>query len=403
MAERPTTIDVERDFGIDELFFSRTDPRGIILAGNTVFQRVSGYEWDDLINAPHKIIRHPDMPRAVFWILWDRLKRGLPVGAYVKNRAQDGAYYWVFAMVTPVDGGFLSVRMRPSSLMFDAVQDVYAEALRLENEEGLDPEASFSKIAGMLAGHGFRDYVAFMARAIVMETCSRSTELKRSVPIETEKVLQLLESSAELLTKAAEVVQHFKHIRNFPINLRIQAQRVSKSTRIFAEISNDYDRFCREIEGQMNVFLDGSIDVANQIAESTFRYYTSMFQAEMAEVFKEDAGSPDSHGIEDEIEGLLQQAKEFRSMTSEALDATEKNVKKFSDTSKEVTWLVNGLDLARTLGMVETARLSDENNTLHKMMEEAGNFQSRILDHLATLHDLNTNVIRRTERMASSM
>ncbi|MEM8554727.1 MAG: chemotaxis protein, partial [Pseudomonadota bacterium] len=50
-------------FDANELFFSRTDERGVILSGNTVFQRVADYPWDDLLNAPHKIIRHPDMPR----------------------------------------------------------------------------------------------------------------------------------------------------------------------------------------------------------------------------------------------------------------------------------------------------------------------------------------------------
>jgi aerotaxis receptor len=70
-------------FHLSELFYSRTDERGVIEAGNSVFQRVAGHEWDDLIGAPHKIIRHSDMPKGVFQLMWDTLKDGQPMGAYV--------------------------------------------------------------------------------------------------------------------------------------------------------------------------------------------------------------------------------------------------------------------------------------------------------------------------------
>ena len=65
--DAPACVDQESSFGFDELFFSRTSKSGIILSGNAVFQRVSHYSWDELIDKPHNIIRHPDMPRGVFW------------------------------------------------------------------------------------------------------------------------------------------------------------------------------------------------------------------------------------------------------------------------------------------------------------------------------------------------
>ncbi len=94
----------EAPFKIDETFYSRTDERGVIKSGNFVFRRVADYSWDEMIGAPHKIIRHPDMPKAVFWLLWDTIKRGEAIGAYVKNLAKDGLYYWVFAVVTSRHG-----------------------------------------------------------------------------------------------------------------------------------------------------------------------------------------------------------------------------------------------------------------------------------------------------------
>ena len=84
------TVDDEVPFTFDELFFSRTDWRGVILAGNSVFQRVSLYRWDELIRKPHNVIRHPDMPKGVFWLLWDTIKNGEPIGAYVGSFAGGG-------------------------------------------------------------------------------------------------------------------------------------------------------------------------------------------------------------------------------------------------------------------------------------------------------------------------
>ena len=69
----------EAPFAINEVFFSRTNDRGIIQAGNYIFKRVSFYSWDELIGAPHRTIRHPDMPRGLFHLFWDTIKAGRSV------------------------------------------------------------------------------------------------------------------------------------------------------------------------------------------------------------------------------------------------------------------------------------------------------------------------------------
>ncbi len=125
----------ESDFGFEELFFSRTSTKGIIESGNSVFQRVSKYEWDEILSKPHSLVRHPAMPRGVFHLLWEEILSGRPVGAYVVNRAKDGSHYWVFALVTPTDDGFLSVRIKPSSAIFEIAKEKYSELLEVENSQ----------------------------------------------------------------------------------------------------------------------------------------------------------------------------------------------------------------------------------------------------------------------------
>ncbi len=63
----------ESHFTFDEIFFSKTDKKGILLSGNSIFQRVSEYSWSELIGKPHNIVRHPDMPKGVFHLLWENL------------------------------------------------------------------------------------------------------------------------------------------------------------------------------------------------------------------------------------------------------------------------------------------------------------------------------------------
>lgn len=80
---------------------SKTDLKGRITYANDVFCAVSGYEEGSLTGAPHNVIRHPDMPMAIFQLLWDTIARGEEIFAYVVNLASDGAHYWVLAHVTP--------------------------------------------------------------------------------------------------------------------------------------------------------------------------------------------------------------------------------------------------------------------------------------------------------------
>jgi PAS domain S-box-containing protein len=130
-----------RTFSPDELIVSKTDLRGVITYANDVFERVSGYAEHELIGQPHNLIRHPDMPKVVFRLLWDTIAAGQELFAYVNNLAADGASYWVLAHVTPsygADGaliGYHSNRRSPSRAAVDRVTPVYARLAAAERAE----------------------------------------------------------------------------------------------------------------------------------------------------------------------------------------------------------------------------------------------------------------------------
>lgn len=186
MTRRPRqATNQESRFGIDELFFSTTDRFGKIRSGNEVFRRVAKYSLPDMLGEAHSLVRHPDMPRAAFALLWDYLQAGHAVAAYVKNMASDGSFYWVVATVVPIPGedGFLSVRLKPSSKVFPIVERAYAalRAIELEHEMAGDRaaglEASVAALPGLLRGLGFATYDDFMHAMLPLEVRQRDAAL----------------------------------------------------------------------------------------------------------------------------------------------------------------------------------------------------------------------------------
>jgi PAS domain S-box-containing protein len=129
----------ERHFGEDEVIVSKTDLKGRITYANRVFLKIAGLDLKQTIGAPHSLIRHPDMPRCVFKLLWDRIANGHEIFAYVLNCAVNGDHYWVLAHVTPsygADGkisGYHSNRRVPKkSIVDNVISPIYAELRAIE-------------------------------------------------------------------------------------------------------------------------------------------------------------------------------------------------------------------------------------------------------------------------------
>lgn len=123
----------EKLFPPDKTLVSKTDVQGIITFVNRDFVEVSGFSASELVGANHNIIRHPDMPAAVFDIMWKSLQRGLPWQGVVKNRCQNGDHYWVNAKVVPIKKnaqiiGYMSVRTCPSRQEVARAQAAYQAA-----------------------------------------------------------------------------------------------------------------------------------------------------------------------------------------------------------------------------------------------------------------------------------
>ncbi len=152
---RPTPIDKEKVLDPKKYIVSKTDSRGIIEYGNDYFVEISGYSEAELIGQPHNIIRHPDMPKVVFKMMWDRINRAQNIMAVVKNLAKDGSYYWVVTefepKVDPITNEIIShtaFRKAAPKKAVEVMAPIYQKLIEIEKEGGV--EASEKYLRGFL-------------------------------------------------------------------------------------------------------------------------------------------------------------------------------------------------------------------------------------------------------------
>ncbi len=147
-----------KEMADNDFIVSKTDPTGKITYCNKIFMDMAEYSEDELLGKPHSIVRHPDMPKAVFKYLWETIAKKEEVFAYVVNKTKKGNHYWVFTNVTASldeDGniiGYYSVRRRPNPEALNTIIPLYRKMIEVEKSEGVD--ASFKIITDILEDKG---------------------------------------------------------------------------------------------------------------------------------------------------------------------------------------------------------------------------------------------------------
>ena len=147
---RPTPIDEEIVLDPKRYIVSETDERGKITFCNDYFMEVSGYNYKELIGKAHSVIRHPDMPKVVFKLLWETISQGKNINAVVKNLAKDGRYYWIFTefesrkdMNTGEIIGYHADRKSISPHVLEVIADLYAQLLKIEKEDSIEASEKY--------------------------------------------------------------------------------------------------------------------------------------------------------------------------------------------------------------------------------------------------------------------
>lgn len=147
---KPTPRDEEIVLDPRRYIVSETDEKGKITFCNDYFIEVSGYTKEELIGKPHSIVRHPDMPKVVFKLLWETISQGKNINAVVKNLAKDGRYYWIFTEFesrkdtdTGEIIGYHAARKSISKHVIEIIAELYATLLEIEKNEGIEASQAY--------------------------------------------------------------------------------------------------------------------------------------------------------------------------------------------------------------------------------------------------------------------
>lgn len=426
--QRVTPTTSERPFNIDELFFSTTDDKGIITSGNSVFARVSGCgAVQDLIGKPHNIVRHPDMPRAVFALLWEYALSGRPIACYVKNMAMDGAFYWVIALIVPAPGGFLSVRFKPTTQHFQNIQALYAEMVGVERQHDDDNEdrklgmqLSRGILETFLRKNDFDDYDSFMQTVLPEEFSARDAALamndgqatsvatrhgsstngnsenrnlesalsrSRSIERELRGFFSIVESfltlNDKLRSESAYLLDMARSINLLSLNALIQCNRLGEAGQALAVIADRMAKLAAESTVTISVTADAIQSVVGTLRAAAFTITAARLQVEMAVNFAEELRRSQSRGAEEmDIASTIRTAEDVKTLMSTSASGTRRMLDALPEANRTVSSLHAQADRLSTslrmlghvhvAGKVEAAR-ADQTSQFAALFERVRN------------------------------
>lgn len=389
---RVPPVNEPRRFEPHELFFSLTDPKGRIRYGNRVFTRVSGYSEEELIGKPHNLIRHPDVPRCVFRLLWDYLEAGKTIAAYVKNLAADGRYYWVLAVVTPCRDGYLSVRLNPATEVFDTVRSAYARALELESRVEEDRgkqaaiEASLADLVSQLAGLGFDNYDDFMRAALRAELDARDQLDALSSPLPSEfgssgelaslqdelerlnaqlsevfDSLDVFEQLSETLNAKYGVLEELAPSLSFlALNTHVSASRLGEEGTVLSVISKSLG----ERSKQADRFIGTLMDLMNPVCDSArgvaFDVEVAQIEAEVCKAFVAELCEDDglqAPGVRESLSILLEDLSTRCRSLLETLHQLTHHVETMGGAAQNLISQIGQMQVTQLNGRIEIASI----------------------------------------------
>lgn len=377
------TLELESDgthirIPADWIVSSMTDDRGVITYANPAFTRVAGYGLDELVGAPHKIVRSPNMPKAVFWVYWNRLKAGKPVCAYVDNKARDGKFYWVCAVAMPYADGYVSVRIPAHGRYAKAARELYDNLLEAE-AGGLSPEAAAQKLEQAVQHEGFAGYDDFMLAVLNEEADARGRALGRPVSARVTILREIIENSEKALALVQSMSEGFQNIRGEPVNMRILASRLENTGAAISTISQNYELMAGEMSNEIRK-LTSDETVSLETIRAALQ--GACFDVLAADLMEETAAQT-RHDAEETGVDHGQGIEALTALSQSMVSSNTANFRRIVDFSERIPDLcrllrrrINGLDVVKLLCRVENGRIGKLDAGL-----------TGIIDRLEKFHD----------------
>ncbi len=404
--------EIEAKFDFNELFVSITDKRGVILSGNEVFVRVSGYQRSDMIGAPHNIIRHPGTPKCVFKLLWSTIQADKPILAYVKNKTKDGLPYWVFASVYPIAEGYLSVRIKPGSPLLDQIKVLYEELVQVEKSKGV--AASEELLKRRLLELGFNDYHEFSLAAAKAElthkqsTISSETSKAQEAPqfrlnqhtiseetrfmsglcgrnneefIDVSRDFDhVFADSDAIRTNLSSIIQSIRRFESLSVNMSLASHRLGSKGQTLATVAERFERCSQVLLGQVDKFEQFNERNQTKVKELNHVLNRLRLLNEMLEFYTREVADASSRHAMREIPNWQMIQNDFTIMIREVISLfqeTNQHTKRaidelndFQQVLKSSRIAIRNLDIVRITGKLESASSAQLEKSFQPYVEE---------------------------------
>jgi aerotaxis receptor len=412
----------EAKFEPNELFFSITTHDSTILSGNDVFIRISGYTKEELIGQFHNVIRHPDMPRVLFKVIWETIQELQPIAGYVLNRTKSGEYYWVFAALFPLKDRYVSIRIKPTSRFFAYAQELYPVFLDAERRGGM--EASEALVPEVLNGLGYQNYNQFMSDALLEELKGRkdvvlfesssssaerfasslsqrlrtvhgyTKELMEKYDGWFEKIDMFIQVKSVFEAKSLILRQVAREVVFLSLNASVSSYKVENGGETFGILARDVRTNAKE-----NDELIAKIDcLVQELSESLNTLIFSVsgvrLQSEMLTYFVSELlcenCNVEHHEIEENMNTLISLVSEYAKKTDELQLTLERQVQEILKNLDQLEQQIMYLGYIQVYGIIEAA------GNPHETVSFEG-----IFSQLKTLIQMTTQEIEAMQKMGS--
>ncbi|HPI40130.1 MAG TPA: PAS domain-containing protein [Pseudobdellovibrionaceae bacterium] len=438
----------ESKFDLFELFFSLTDKRGIIESFNKVFVRVSEFSPEELYKKPHNIIRHPDTPRAVFKLLWDVISDQRPLCAYVKNKTKKGKHYWVFAMAFPVHSGYVSIRIKPSSIYFEKIENLYKQMLSVEKSktdrnEGIS--LSTALLENTIKTLGFDNYEDLMkvflveelqqrrrllsseAQGLSQETIPKISQTTKSSIAQLYNISQScfknssalfqsvlgFEKSIDYFDEVAKEIKMTGHEVNlFTTNLVISADQLGQKGAVLSVVSEGFGKMAAEIKEEIEKLSASIALVRKDHSDMKFYAAVSQLQIEMLYFFIKEiliqGWSEDPIISENEKSDFKKKSDLLKILVSENINKIESQLTQFRNTFSQVsksiqdlTSIITGMDVIKISGKIEISRISDATQSLSNHVDTMAHLNLVFKSSISKIFDESRSALFQFEKVGA--
>ncbi len=392
------TADANARFNLADLLFSRTDDRGIIRTGNAAFQEISVYSWEALEGAPHKIVRHPDMPKGVFFLLWRALQAKQPIGGYVQNMAEDGVPYWVFATMLPMEDSYISVRMKPTGSTLEKLLPLYERLRREEVAGNLSAEDSAAQIEAFVEELGFSDYTEFVAFSLREEAAARNEGLNRPVNMAADKLAEMFAAVRQLETHARKVETTFRQTHQIPYNMRLQAGRLEGSDGPISVISSNHRQMTQTLEENLSRFSRDSAVGAESIRAAMFKTCTSSLLEELYKLYSAENDQVPGNK-EFELESLHKLSTTYTEDSLQEIRSLLDKVRRFGGQCRDMQRMMSGLELTRIMCKIERSKFDGEHAGLDEIVNRLADAQTSLGENFDEIQSAVDRILSRGEEV----